>query len=147
MKRRDLLGAALALPALSLTARAAAEDFAWIIGEWRGDGSFMGRPSKAVLIAAPALGGRFLELRWQLAGYEGRGLCGGGRGHWYDSTGAIRPLTYVATTGSLVSDWGTAETERGQSRYALEGAVLAVEDKVFAAAGERVFATHRLAKV
>src|SRR5688572_10593360 len=108
MKRRELIGAAAALPLLpGLACAAAAEDWAWLLGEWRGEGNFFGRPSKAVLVAAPALGRRFLELRWQLAGYEGRGLYGGGKGHWYDSTGAVRPLAYAAETGALTVDWGT----------------------------------------
>ncbi|NML06917.1 hypothetical protein [Sphingomonas sp. G-3-2-10] len=156
MKRRDLLRAGALLP-LGAALPAVAETFdpGWLIGGWSGEGSFMGRPSSATLDARMAIGGKFLEIEWQVATtgdkpvrYEGRGLyrpgAGGWDGHWFDSSGAIRPLAASMESTAVRVQWGTAETERGTSLYALAGDTLIVEDTVLAAQGPRTFATHRL---
>ncbi|MEZ0242074.1 MAG: hypothetical protein ACAH11_01780 [Sphingomonas sp.] len=157
MNRRELIGAAALLPlGMPLAARAAPDDLDWLLfGSWQGEGEFMGRPSTAGLIARMAVGDRFLEILWQVdtkggtpRSYEGRGLYRPGErgwdGYWFDSSGAIRPLTASAGAASFRVQWGTPETERGTSTYALSGETLVVEDVVFTAQGPRAFATHRL---
>jgi hypothetical protein len=132
MKRRDLLRAGALLPLGSaLPAVAATSDPGWLIG------------------------GKFLEIEWRVATtgdklvrYEGRGLyrpgAGTWDGHWFDSSGAIRPLAASMENTAFRVQWGTAETERGTSLYTLAGDTLIVEDTVLAAQGPRTFATHRL---
>lgn len=157
MRRRDLLAAAALLPAGAALAAPAPADLDWLIGSWHGDGSFMGKPSAATLEARMAIGGRFLELVWRVEAkgdkpirYEGRGLyrrtAEGWDGHWYDSTGAIRPLTGTSTSDAFRTAWGTPTSEQGRSTYAFADGVLTVEDTVLAAQGPRIFATHTLVR-
>ncbi|WP_447726746.1 hypothetical protein [Sphingomonas koreensis] len=151
MNRRDLVGAGMLAPLLALPARAAeAGGLDWLLGEWAGEGRFFGRPSKARLGASQLLAGRFLELRWSVSAgttrYEGRGLYRLGaqaiEGHWYDVTGAIRPLVATLEETSLRSDW--RGDERGHSVYRRDGTALIVEDRVAGSAGDRLFSSHRL---
>lgn len=157
MKRRDLLRAGALLPLGAALGAAAPTSFDespmdWLTGSWRGEGNFMGRPSKAELDARMAIGGRFLEIEWRIeAGatrYEGRGLyrpgATGWDGHWLDSTARIRPLTATAEPGAFRVAWGTPETERGTSLYVLGGDTLTIEDVVLTAQGPRPFAKHML---
>jgi hypothetical protein len=155
MNRRELIGAGalvpLVLPLRALAAPSLAE-VAWLVGPWKGEGRFMGKPSEAELEAHPTFDDRFLEINWRVsagsARYQGRGLyrpgAKGWNGQWFDNRGEIRPLTAVAVPDSFRVTWGTAETERGTSSYAMSGDTLIVEDSVFTAQGPRVFATHRL---
>lgn len=151
MTRRELIGASVTLPLFALPVHATEPDsLGWLLGEWAGEGSFFGRPGTARLTAARQLAGRFLELRWSVSSgsrqYEGRGLyrlgTGAMDGHWYDVTGAIRPLTATLGPDSLRAEWRGPEP--GYSRYRRDGGVLVVEDRVAAAAGDRLFAAHRL---
>lgn len=139
--------------AQSATADAPPADLAWITGQWTGSGAVFSAPSQATLMAAPALDGKFVELTYQFRtsgqrafAFEGRGFYSlrDWRGHWFDSTGAARPLTGVLGDGELTSEWGDATTERGRTRYrrAADGA-LDVTDYVLRGDGEwHAFATH-----
>lgn len=153
--RRDLIRAGALLPlALPLGAFAPVQGFDWLIGEWVGEGRFMGGPSKAELDARLAVDERFLEILWRVAAggsrvpYEGRGLYRltktGWDGYWFDNSNAIRPLTATAEPNAFRVAWGTAETERGTSSYTLTGDTLTVADIVLTAQGPRPIATHLL---
>lgn len=160
MKRRDLLLGAALLPIGAAAARAAvAPDLAWLIGKWRGEGQLMGAPGTADLVARLSLGDQFLEIDWRTLGvgekrryFEGRGfyrLAGDPLpGSWIDNTGAIKPLTARVNGQALHVDWGTADTQHGQSVYALgSDGVLTVNDSIAVATGLRRFATHSLRRV
>lgn len=150
MTRRDLIAVAAVAPWLPASAAAAAEPLDWLLGAWHGTGTFFGRPSKATLDATLALSGRFLELNWTASNgamhYAGRGLyrhAGADMpGHWYDSTGAVRPLTATLSATALRSAW--TGQENGASLYRREGEALIVEDRVASAQGDRLFAAHQL---
>jgi hypothetical protein len=74
---------------------------------------------------------RFLELtfRNQMSGprpgrFEGRAFyraaaAGAYKGFWIDNSGAIRPIEARTEGDALVSAWGTAETEIGETTYRL----------------------------
>lgn len=162
MKRRDLLRAGAMAPFVTALPAVAARDPAitdmtWLTGKWQGEGSFMGRPSTASLYAKFELDRRFLEIEWWVGGptprplYRGRGFYRPGKpdwnGQWFDSTGAIRPLTAVQTDFAFRVSWGAPETEQGTSLYALDAGKLTVEDSVNAKEGPRVFAKHVLKRV
>ena len=103
----------------------------WLVGSWKGGGTHSGRPSEASLDARPAIGGKFLELRYRVEirpprpfTFEGRafyrpGEGGGWKGDWFDSRGIVMPITAAATGTTLTSDWGNAQTERGRTLYRL----------------------------
>ena len=96
--------AALALAAAALLGGAApspqpAGALDWLHGRWSGAGTVHGSPSEATLEVAPALAGRFVELRYRFTTsgaqpfrFEGRGFYRAEddewRGQWFDSTGA-----------------------------------------------------------
>ena len=156
--------AAVALAALALAAPAAmAQDPAgsldWLHGSWSGTGTVQGAPSEATLEVAPALGGRFVELRYRFATqgerpfrFEGRGFYraegAGWRGQWFDSTGATRPLSGTVAGSTLTTEWGDAATEQGRTTYRLEATdALQVTDEVLRRDGQwHVFASHRFTR-
>jgi len=154
-------GIALAAVVLVATAAAAQQPAAldWLHGSWSGTGTVQGSPSEATLEAAPALGGRFVELRYQFVTrgerpfrFEGRGFYRAEgeawRGQWFDSTGATRPLDGTVTGTTLTTQWGEAATEQGRTTYRLEAPnALQVTDEVLRGDGQwRVFASHRFGR-
>ena len=160
-----MVRAALALGAAALLGAAAPAQqperaLDWLHGSWAGAGTVQGAASEATLEVAPALGGRFVELRYRFttAGerpyvFEGRGfyrLDGAGwRGQWFDSTGAIRPLAGTVEGTVLTAEWGEAATEQGRTTYRLEAAGnLQVTDEVLRRDGRwHVFASHRMTRM
>ncbi len=159
-----MVSARLAFASVALVATAAAADepageLDWFHGRWAGAGTVQGMPSEATLEVAPALGGRFVELRYRFRTtgerafvFEGRGFyrkeADGWRGQWFDSAGATRPLTGTAAETSLTTEWGDAETEQGRTTYRLEaGDTLQVTDEVLRGDGKwYVFASHRFTR-
>ena len=158
-----MVRAALAFGGLALLATAAAAQqpagLDWFHGSWSGSGTVQGSPSEATLEVAPALGGRFVELRYSFATqgerpfrFEGRGFYRpegeGWHGQWFDSTGAVRPLAGTVSGTTLRTEWGEESTERGRTTYRLEGTTLHVSDEVLRRDGQwHVFARHDLTRM
>lgn len=117
----------IAAAAIFAAAPAVAQDATtlnWLVGEWRGTGTMFGRPSEATLSVRPVLGGRFIELNYRAGGFEGRAMyqfIDGGmwRAQWFDNRGMTFPIQGYQIERSLRSDWGSAETEQGQTLYHL----------------------------
>ncbi len=152
---RVFKGLAAAFLLLAATPAAAQEDGAlsWLIGRWQGAGTMFGKPSKAVLDIRPALGGRFLELSYRAGGFEGRAFYrhdGGDRwrAHWFDNRATTFGITAQAGERMLRADWGSDETERGQTLYRLrDDGRLEVVDTVVGRNGDsREFARHVLTR-
>lgn len=131
----------------------------WLSGSWNGTGTVHGAPSTATLEVAPALGSKFVELRYRFTTtgarpftFEGRGFyrpdAAGWHGQWFDSTGATRPISGTVAGYTLTSEWGDAASERGRSTYRRESMDrLDVTDEVLRKDGKwRVFAHHRLTR-
>jgi len=162
MARAAFAVAAGALLAASASAQQPAQRPAtldWLHGAWAGSGTVQGAPSEATLDVGPALGGRFVELRYGFTTrgersfrFEGRGFYradgSGWQGQWFDSTGATRPLAGTVSGTVLTTEWGDEATERGRTTYRLEGAnALQVTDEVLRRDGQwHVFATHDLTR-
>jgi hypothetical protein len=120
----------------------------WLEGRWRGPGTMFGQASEAVLEVRPALGGRFTEFSYRAGRFEGRAFYrpvedGRWQATWFDNRGISFPIQAVLAGGTLTSDWGSAETERGRTIYRrLPDGRLEVTDS----AGGRVFASHVLSR-
>jgi hypothetical protein len=141
----------------------AADPWTSLHGHWRGVGTVRGMQADIDLTFRPALAGQAHHLRFSnlMRGEDGRewrflaeatylcsdaGVC---RGHWYDSRGAILPLTARSQARALVVEWGDAATERGRTTYAIQDdGALAIIDEVQEAAGEwTVFGETRSTRV
>ena len=154
MARAALALAGLALLGTAAPAQQPAGALDWLHGGWAGTGTVQGSPSQATLEVAPALAGRFVELRYAFATsgerafrFEGRGFYradgAGWRGQWFDSTGATRSLTGTVTDATLAAQWGDTATEQGRTTYRLEPPdVLRVTDEVLRRGNWHVFASH-----
>ncbi|MGZ8361774.1 MAG: hypothetical protein ACXWUX_14740 [Allosphingosinicella sp.] len=156
--RLRLLAAVLLIglpPATAATTQPAAtvaqSDLGWLVGTWRGEGIRMGRTYDAVLEVRPALGGRFLEFSYRSGPFEGRAfyhLAQDGRwiGRWFDNRGVSFPLDAAVAGRTLTTAWGSVETERGRTVYALGAdGRLTITDSVGGADGSQSpFATHTL---
>jgi len=125
----------------------------WLEGRWRGAGTMLGNASEAVLEVRPALSGRFTELSYRAAGFEGRAFyrpVGDGRWQatWFDNRGVSFGIEALLSERVLTSDWGSADSERGRTIYRLlPDGRLEVTDSVAAAGGAmREFARHVLEK-
>jgi hypothetical protein len=127
---------ALILAALLLPQPSTAGGFAdRLVGVWTGTGTVLKQPASVRLEWAWTLDRQFLKLTFGNdmgpAGHERRfeghayyRAVGEGRfrGTWFDSSGAIRPIDARIDGDALVSRWGTAETEEGETSYRLLGA-------------------------
>lgn len=155
MARTALAFAALLWPATATFAQQPASPLGWLHGRWTGTGMVQGAPSEAMLEVAPALGGRFVELRYVFTTggerpvrFEGRGFyrheAERWRGQWFESTGMTRPLSGEVAGTRLTTEWGEEATERGRTTYRLEdGDTLRVTDEVLRLDGQwQVFASH-----
>ena len=130
----------------------------WLTGRWEGVGTMFLERSAAHLEVRPILGGRFIELSYGAGGmrgdaFEGRAIyqpLGGDRweGTWFDSRGARFPIAANLSGQTLTADWGSAETERGRTVYALaEDGRLQIVDSVRLPDGRyREFARHSLTR-
>jgi hypothetical protein len=141
----------IAAAAMVAAAPAAAQDATtlnWLVGEWRGTGTMFGNPSTATLSVRPVLGGRFLELNYRAGGFEGRAMyqfVDGGmwRAQWFDNRGTTFAIQGYQIERSLRSEWGSPETEQGQTVYVLQpDGRLRVTDSVRRDGTNRSFASH-----
>ncbi|HUF47697.1 MAG TPA: hypothetical protein VMM93_07760 [Vicinamibacterales bacterium] len=146
-----LLAAVLAAstPALQASRPAVVEQ---LMGEWRGQGTVLGRASSITMVWESAVGDAFVRLRFRnemaagatqaAAVLEAHGyyrFSGGpmnNRGSWIDSRGVVLPVVVTVADDALTSDWGDAQTEVGRTVYRLVAAdTLEVVDSVRQADG------------
>ncbi len=99
-----------------------------LAGQWSGTGTVLNQPSKISLTWTWELNGQFLRLTFRnempKSTFEGHAYyrpAGEGRyrGMWFDNSGMFRPLDARRDGDALVSKWGTAETEEGETTYRL----------------------------
>ena len=103
-----------------------------LAGTWSGTGTVLSQPAKIEMEWAWQLNGQFLKLSFKnhmgtapkINVFEGhayyRPVAGGGyRGMWFDNSGMFRPLDARRDGDALVSQWGTPETEQGETTYRL----------------------------
>jgi hypothetical protein len=103
-----------------------------LAGQWAGSGTVLNQPAKIEMEWAWELGGQFLKLSFKnemgtapkLTVFEGHAYyraVGDGRyrGMWFDNSGMFRPLDARREADALVSQWGTPETEQGETTYRL----------------------------
>ena len=149
------LSLVLALSAAAPAVAQPAQDVAalsWLVGTWRGSGIMFGRPSEAVLEVHPALGGRFLELRYSAGGFEGRAFYrpageGRWRAQWFDNRGISFAIEATMENRTLTADWGSEATERGRTTYRLaDDGRLQLNDSVLRDGALRPFASHDLVR-
>ena len=101
--------------------------FARFEGSWNGTGTVLNQPSKISLTWTWELSGQFLRLVFRnempkttFNGHAYYRPSGGGyRGMWFDNAGMFRPLDARRDGDALVSKWGTADTEEGETTYRL----------------------------
>lgn len=139
---------------------AAARVFDGLEGEWRGEGTLLGRPARFTMRWTRVLEGRFARLEFANAFAGGDGteatpvlsavahypLHGPAprNGWWFDSRGERISLEVSPTDSSLLVDWAS-HTERGRTVYHPLGDSIVVVDSVLAEGGYREFgrATYR----
>lgn len=103
-----------------------------LAGHWSGSGTVLNQPAKIEMEWAWELGGQFLKLSFKnemgtppaTRVFEGHAYyrpadAGRYRGMWFDNSGMFRPLDARAEADALVSQWGTPETEQGETTYRL----------------------------
>src|SRR5687768_6671373 len=101
-------------------------------GKWAGTGTVLNRPAKIEMEWAWQLDGQFLKLSFKnqmgtapkITVFEGHAYYrpiadGRYRGMWFDNSGMFRPLDARRDGEALVSQWGTPETEQGETTYRL----------------------------
>ena len=144
---------AAAQPPAAAPAATATAPLAWLVGRWRGTGTRVGNPTTATLEVRPALGGRFVELSYVSAGFEGRAFYRPvegvrWRGEWFDIRGVHFGIDAEVAPQSFTANWGSAETERGRTVYRLrDDGRLEVVDSVAGRNGaQREFARHLLTR-
>jgi hypothetical protein len=141
----------------AITAPAQADVWEGLHGSWRGKGTVRGMAAAIELEFRPALGGRAHHLGFinRMRGDDGKEwvfeaeatyLCASDstcRGHWYDSRGAILPLTTRIDAEALLVEWGDATTEQGRTRYAPQpDTSLVITDEVMDKSGNwKIFGT------
>jgi hypothetical protein len=113
-------------------------------GKWSGTGTVMNQPAQIEMEWTWELGGQFLKLTFSnqmgtpprmntFAGHAYYRAVGEGRyrGMWFDNSGMFRPLDARGDGDALVSQWGTADTEQGETTYRLlAGGRMDVVDRV-----------------
>jgi hypothetical protein len=115
-----------------------------LAGKWSGTGTVLNQPAQIEMEWAWELGGQFLKLTFKndmgtapkvntFAGHAYYRAVGDGRyrGMWFDNSGMFRPLDARRDGDALVSQWGTADTEQGETTYRLlPGGKMEVVDRV-----------------
>ncbi|MGE0864094.1 MAG: hypothetical protein AB7P34_09350 [Vicinamibacterales bacterium] len=125
-----------------------------LAGKWSGSGTVLNQPANIEMEWTWELGGQFLKLTFanampstrsaragqgaagEVTTFEGHAYyraVGDGRyrGMWFDNSGMFRPLDARREGDALVSLWGTADTEQGETTYRLmPGGGMEVVDRV-----------------
>ena len=116
-----------------------------LIGTWKGSGTLFGREAEFRMEWSWVLDGQFLHLAFEnrVKGAEGndRVLLAWALytasdsdslgGTWFDSRGVTLPLNAAIEDRTLTTEWGTPETEQGQTVYQLQDdGTVTVEDSV-----------------
>jgi hypothetical protein len=123
---------AIALSILVALQAPADEFLSRLAGTWRGEGRVLDQPARVTLEWSWTLGGRFIRLTFvndmgpagKTTRFEGHAyyrVLGGGRSTatWFDNAGLTRPITARREADAMVSEWGTPETEVGETTYRL----------------------------
>jgi hypothetical protein len=103
-----------------------------LAGTWAGTGTVLNQPAKIEMEWAWQLDGQFLKLSFKnhmgtapkITVFEGHAYYrptpdGRYRGMWFDNSGMFRPLDARRDGEALVSQWGTPDTEQGETTYRL----------------------------
>ena len=122
-----------------------------LVGTWAGTGTVLNQPAKIEMEWAWQLDGQFLKLSFKnhmpstRSARSGQGAAavtifeghayyrptsdGRYRGMWFDNSGMFRPLDARRDGDALVSQWGTPETEQGDttSRLLADGSMEVVD--------------------
>ncbi len=101
-------------------------------GRWSGAGTVLNQPAAIEMEWGWELGGQFMKLSFTnkmgtppnvntFAGHAYYRAVGDGRylGMWFDNAGMFRPLDARRDGDALVSQWGTPDTEQGETTYRL----------------------------
>ena len=117
-----------------------------LAGHWEGSGTVLDQPSNIEITWSWELGGQFLRLTFRnqmpKSVFEGHAYYrayGNGRyrGMWFDNSGMFRPLEARREGDALVSNWGSPETEEGETAYRLQtDGTMLVQDRVKSKTGE-----------
>jgi hypothetical protein len=106
------------------------------VGQWSGSGTVLDQPAKIEMSWSSELGGQFVRLTFRnqmpKAVFEGHAYYRAieapstsptasrrYRGMWFDNSGMMRPIEATSSGDALVSQWGTPETEQGETTYRL----------------------------
>lgn len=135
---RHLAAAALMLTTLAPGAAQTSSDtaattlLARLTGAWTGTGTILGQAATVEMEWTPVLDDRFMRLTFTshigpapaTRHFEGHAYYevrpeGRLRATWFDSSGLTRPIEGVADATTLVSAWGSPETELGETTYRL----------------------------
>ena len=119
-------------------------------GRWQGGGTVLETSAVVTLSWEWTLDGQFLRLNFtnqmgprRFEGHAYYRAVGKGqyRGTWFDNSGMIRPIDAKQSDDALVANWGTADTERGETTYRLlPSGELEIVDRVLSRDGTwRVF--------
>ena len=111
-----------------------------LAGDWSGTGTVLQSKADVRLTWTWTLDGEFMRLSFvntmEKRRFEGhayyRAVANGQyRGWWFDNSGMFRPIEATQDGNALVSQWGTPETEVGETTYRLTPAgALEVVDRV-----------------
>jgi hypothetical protein len=114
-------------------------------GRWQGSGTVLEMPAAVTLTWEWTLDRQFLRLTFsnqmgprRFEGHAYYRALGKGqyRGTWFDNAGMIRPIEAKQVDDAIVANWGTAETERGETTYRLlPGGELEIVDRVLSKDG------------
>ncbi|HYB95859.1 MAG TPA: hypothetical protein VEC39_12865 [Vicinamibacterales bacterium] len=97
-----------------------------LAGTWSGSGTVLNQPAKIEMSWSWELGGQFIRLTFRnempKATFEGHAYYrataeGRYRGMWFDNSGMSRPIDGRQEQDALVSQWGTPDTEEGETTY------------------------------
>jgi len=136
------------IPMLLLLVQAAAAPdplLSRLQGRWQGTGTVLEMPAAVTLTWEWTLDGQFLRLTFnnqigprRFEGHAYYRALGKGRyrGTWFDNAGMIRPIEATQVDDALVANWGTPETERGETTYRLlPGGDMEIVDRVLSRDG------------
>ena len=106
--------------------------FERLAGSWKGNGMVSGMEAEIAMKWESVLAGKFYRLSFKnnMKGKNGNVVFEGTAfykfktasetdGNWFDSFGFIRPIKANLETNKITANWGSKETEEGQTIYHL----------------------------